>query len=131
SRPQPANRRLANARPRASAPGEEGANGNALEVRRSDPTSPATRALPGPRWRDGAQAATAAHAQQWWGAPRYRSAPVNSSIERRRRAGRHFPAAAGIAIGTNSGRSPGHPCRAYLLTVAFGAPIARYRSDLV
>jgi len=42
-----------------------------------------------------------------------------------------FPATAGIAIGTNSGRSPGHPCGAYLLTVAFGAPIARYRSDLV
>ena len=69
--------------------GLEGANGNALEVRRSDPTSPATRALPGPRWRDGAQAATAAHAQRCRGAPRYRSAPVNSSIERRRRAGRH------------------------------------------
>lgn len=42
----------------------------------------------GPRWRDGAQAATPAHAQRCRGASRYRSAPVNSSIERRRRAGR-------------------------------------------
>src|SRR5204862_2967408 len=102
----------------------------ALEVRRSDPTSPATRALPG---RGGGTAPRPRRQPMPNDAGAHRGTGPPRSTARSREGGEQgsIPCDGWDRIGTNSGRSPGHPCGAYLVTVAFGAPIARYRSDLV